>query len=94
MRRLLYDKSFRQAAKRVCKNRPKLQSKMLEVLSLLEIDPFTPSLKTHKLKGDLENLWSCTVEYDCRIVFSFENLNDEIEEAIALINIGSHDEMC
>jgi addiction module RelE/StbE family toxin len=93
MRTLLFENSFRRAAKRTCKNRPQLQAKMLEVLSLLEIDPFTPSLKTHKLKGDLENCWACTVEYDCRIIFRFHRMEEEVEEAIVLIDIGSHDEV-
>lgn len=93
MRTLLFDTSFRRAVKRVCKNQPQLRSKMENVLALLSINPFTPSLKTHKLKGDLENLWSCTVEYDCRIIFRFSKLVDEEEEAIVLINIGSHDEV-
>ena len=64
-----------------------------EVLSLLESDPFTPSLKTHKLQGELKGLWACSVEYDCRIVFRFEALEGESEEAIVLIDIGTHDEV-
>jgi addiction module RelE/StbE family toxin len=93
MRTLLFDQSFRRAAKRTCKNQPQLRSKMEAVLSLLEIDPFSPALRTHKLKGDLEDLGSYTVEYDCRIVFRFHKLENEPEDAIVLINIGSHDEV-
>ena len=93
MRILLFDSSFRRAARKTCKNRPQLRSKMEEVLALLEIDPFTPSLKTHKLNGDLEDCWSCTVEYNCRIIFRFQKLEDEVEAAIVLIDIGSHDEV-
>jgi mRNA-degrading endonuclease YafQ of YafQ-DinJ toxin-antitoxin module len=44
MRTLLFDESFRRALKKRCKNRPELQAKMTEVLSLLETDPFTPCL--------------------------------------------------
>jgi mRNA-degrading endonuclease YafQ of YafQ-DinJ toxin-antitoxin module len=62
-------------------------------LKLLATDPFHPSLKTHKLKGKLSGAWSCTVEYDCRIVFNFKkNPNSDVEE-ILLIDIGSHDEV-
>lgn len=49
MRALVFDESFRRALKRRCKNRPQLPAKVLTTLSLLEIDPFSPSLKTHKL---------------------------------------------
>jgi mRNA-degrading endonuclease YafQ of YafQ-DinJ toxin-antitoxin module len=71
MRVLIFDESFRRALKRRCKNRPKLQAKVLTTLSLLENDPFSPALKTHKLQGELKRLWSCHVEYDFRIVFYF-----------------------
>jgi addiction module RelE/StbE family toxin len=93
MRTLITDESFRRALKRHCKNRPQLRAKVLKTLSLLEIDPFNPSLKTHKLQGELKGLWACSVEYDCRIVFCFYALEDEDEEAIALISVGSHDEV-
>jgi addiction module RelE/StbE family toxin len=93
MRTLLFDESFRRALKKRAKNRPDLQAKISEVLSLLEIDPFSPSLKTHKLQGELKGLWACSVEYDCRIVFQFEKFDGETEEAIVLIDVGSHDEV-
>lgn len=91
MRTLVYDESFRRAVKKRTKNRPELREKVSEVLSMLEIDPFTPALKTHKLQGELKGLWACWVEYDCRIVFRFEAL--EGEEAIVLIDVGTHDEV-
>lgn len=93
MRTLLFDESFRRALRKRGKKRPELRAKVTEVLSLLEIDPFTPSLKTHKLQGELKGLWACSVEYDCRIVFRFEALDGEEEEAIVLIDIGNHDEV-
>ncbi|PSB25249.1 type II toxin-antitoxin system YafQ family toxin [Stenomitos frigidus] len=93
MRVLIFDESFRRALKRRCKNRPKLQANVLTALSLLEIDPFSPTLKTHKLQGELKDLWSCSVAYDFRIVFYFQQLEDEEEEAIVLVDIGTHDEV-
>jgi addiction module RelE/StbE family toxin len=93
MRTLLRDESFNRAIKRRCKNRPKLREKVLATLSTLELDPFDPSLKTHKLQGDLKDLWACSVEYDFRIVFKFLQLEGELEEAIVLIDAGTHDEV-
>jgi addiction module RelE/StbE family toxin len=93
MRTLLVDASFRRALKGRCKNRPQLQAQVLETLSLLEVDPFAPSLKTHKLQGDLKGLWSCSVEHDLRIIFRFHKLDDEEEESIVLIDSGTHDEV-
>jgi len=36
-----------------------------------DTDPNT-ILKTHKLKGNWDGLWTSWVEYDCRIVFLFD----------------------
>ncbi len=46
------------------------------------------SLKTHKLSGRLQELWSFSVEYDLRIVFYFAE-----ENKVVLVDIGTHDEV-
>ena len=63
------------------------------MLRLLADDPFTPSLKSHKLSGNLAGLWSCFVAYDCRIIFDFSEEGEFLEIMILLIDIGSHDEV-
>lgn len=90
---LVWDNSFRRAFKRLVRKNPQLQEKVFEVLELLEVAPFAPTLKSHKLRGNLEGLWACWVEYDCRIVFSFTTDEVSGEELIILIDIGSHDEV-
>lgn len=91
--KLTWDKSFRRAFKRRTRNRPQLQNKIFQVLEQLTEDPFHPSLKTHKLSGPLQGLWACWVEYDCRIVFTFVIHPHTNEELIALIDLGTHDEV-
>jgi mRNA interferase YafQ len=90
---LISGSRFKRAFKRLVKKNPKLQDKILVTLELLADNPFTPSLKSHKLTGKLENLWSCSVAYDCRIVYTFKE--DEVtgENMIILVDIGSHDEV-
>ncbi|WP_254625745.1 plasmid stabilization system protein [Nostoc sp. TCL240-02] len=56
MRVLVWDSSFKRAFKRVIRKNPRLEKAIFEVLELLVTDPFAPSLKSHKLKGDLEGL--------------------------------------
>lgn len=34
-------------------------------------NPFEPSLKTHKLKGELDGFWSFSVNQKYRIIFEF-----------------------
>ncbi|MFC1817252.1 plasmid stabilization protein [Thermodesulfobacteriota bacterium] len=53
----------------------------------------TPSPFLHKLHGKLIGLWACQVEYDCRIVFTFEKDPDNKKDLIVLVDIGKHDEV-
>ncbi|MGR3311151.1 MAG: type II toxin-antitoxin system RelE/ParE family toxin [Candidatus Brocadiales bacterium] len=92
MRKLVWHTSFRRAFKKCTKKKPYLAQRIFDTLQKLASDPFEPSLETHKLKGRLEGLWACKVEYDCRIVFGFENIADETGR-IVLIDIGTHEEV-
>jgi mRNA interferase YafQ len=71
MRILIWDSSFKRAFKRFVRKNPQLQEKIFEIIDLLASDPFTSSLKSHKLSGQLEDLWACSVAYDCRIIYTF-----------------------
>jgi mRNA interferase YafQ len=91
--KLVVYQSFKKALKRLIKKNPQLENKVLDTLDLLELDPFTPSLKSHKLKGNLAEYWSCSVTYDCRIIFAFSQDEESEEDLVVLIDIGSHDEV-
>ena len=93
MRKVIWEEGFRRALKRYLKKQPMLQAKVVTALQSLAENPFDTSLKTHKLKGDLTGLWACTVEYDCRIIFRFQEIEGEPESAIMAIDIGSHDDV-
>ncbi|NCO74511.1 MAG: type II toxin-antitoxin system mRNA interferase toxin, RelE/StbE family [Cyanobacteria bacterium] len=90
---LVAQKSFKKAFKRLTKKSPQLQDKILEVLDLLENDPFTPSLKSHKLTGNLAKCWSCSVSYDYRIIFTLSKDTESNDMVIILVDIGNHDEV-
>ena len=73
-----------------------LQTKIIFSLDRLELlleNPYNPILKAHKLKGKLDGLWACCVEYDCRIIYTFKSKDNSEEEFILLIDIGTHDEV-
>jgi len=38
----------------------------------MEQNVFANNLNTHKLSGELSELYACSCGYDCRIVFSIE----------------------
>ncbi|MBW4516354.1 MAG: type II toxin-antitoxin system mRNA interferase toxin, RelE/StbE family [Timaviella obliquedivisa GSE-PSE-MK23-08B] len=93
MRTVIWEEGFRRAFKRLIKKQPSIQVKVITVLECLADNPFDPSLRTHKLKGELKDLWACTVEYDCRIIFSFQEIVGETESALMMIDIGRHDDV-
>nr|WP_239121283.1 type II toxin-antitoxin system RelE/ParE family toxin [Spirulina major] len=64
-----------------------------ETLRQLAEDPFHPSLRTHKLKGDFAESWSCSIDYSYRIIFEFVRDIENEEEAVVLLNMGTHDEI-
>lgn len=90
---LVGDKSFKRALKRLIKKSTQLQDKIFEVLDLLADHPFTPSLKFHKLTGQLEGLWSCSVADDWRIISTLKQDEALGDNLIILIDIGTHDEV-
>jgi len=93
MRRIAWSNGFRGGFKRATRNNPVLQKKIFDILEKLADEPFDPTLKTHKLHGKLSGLWACYVEYDCRIVFTFEKVPDDDNDLIVLADIGKHDEV-
>jgi mRNA interferase YafQ len=90
---VVWSSGFKRSFKKITKKNPQLKDRIVEVLILLADDPFTPSLKSHKLGGNLAGLWSCSVAYDCRIIFNFSEDEQLSEIFILLIDIGSHDEV-
>lgn len=67
-------------------NLPKeIQKKACEKEKLFKINPFHPSLRLHKLKGKLNELWSISIDLKYRIIFNpLEN------GIILLVSIGLH----
>lgn len=90
---LTTDARFKRSFKRLVKKNPQLQGKILEILEFLANDPFNPSLKSHKLTGQLEGLWACSVAYDCRVIFAFKKDDLTGNDLIVLVDIGNHDEV-
>ncbi len=82
------NKYQREAAKLIAGNK-QLLAKFLEVYKLLDQDVFNSKLRTHKLKGELEGYWSCSLTPNIRIVFKFETINED--KIIKLLTVGSHD---
>ena len=93
MRAISWAPSFRRAFRSYVRRHPQDQERLIQTLHRLAENIFDPRLGTHKLSGALRGLWACSAAYDCRIVFDpVENPVGE-EDAILLIDIGTHDEV-
>ena len=50
---VVWSNGFKGSFRKITKKNPQLKNQIVKVLRLLADDPFTPSLKSHKLTGDL-----------------------------------------
>ena len=82
---------FIRDAKRLAKYDRQAATSLEAVLQQLCENAFHPSLKTHKLKGELEGLWACSAAYDLRVIFRFAE-RDGVE-VILLQTIGQYQNM-
>lgn len=71
------------------KKHPEMRNKYIKTISLLTTNPYHPSLRLHKLKGDLSEFYSISLNLKYRILLDFII----IDETIILIDIGNHDEV-
>ena len=88
---LLRSSAFVREARRTVRKNPQIAQNIQNTLELLSTEPFHHRLRTHKLKGDLQDSWACSVGYDLRIIFKF--VDHEKRQAILLESIGTHDEV-
>jgi len=86
-RKIKFAESFPKKAKKLLKKNPKIEDVFREVLHELSEDVFILSLHTHALSGDLKGKYACTLTHDLRIIFKLS------DDAVHLLDIGSHDEV-
>ncbi|MBI4975457.1 type II toxin-antitoxin system mRNA interferase toxin, RelE/StbE family [Candidatus Peregrinibacteria bacterium] len=63
-----------------------LRVEIREKIELFKENPSHPFLKTHKLSGRMEGLYSFSVNYQYRIVFKYRE-----DGEVSLLTIGTHD---
>lgn len=88
MTQIFFSQPFKRAFKKRIKGRKHLEEKFWRRAEIFTSDPFDPRLRTHKLSGKLQELWSFTVEHDLRVTFYFLPQNRVMFE-----DIGTHDEV-
>ena len=88
MTQVFFSSSFQRAFKKRVAGQKELEEKFWQRLEIFAANPFDPRLRTHKLSGRLSELWSFSLAYDLRVIFSFLPQNRAMFE-----NIGTHDEV-
>ena len=89
MYKLIETKKYIKKLKKFLKKHPDMFKKYEKTIYLLESNPYHPSLRLHKLKGDLNEFYSVSIDMNYRIIIDFVI----IEDKIFLIDIGEHDEV-
>jgi mRNA-degrading endonuclease YafQ of YafQ-DinJ toxin-antitoxin module len=86
--RILYTEAYLRRARRFAKRHPEVLGQYEKTLRLMEINPFHPSLRLHKLKGRLADLHAVSINISYRIVIEFLIQGN----TIIPVAVGSHDE--
>jgi mRNA-degrading endonuclease YafQ of YafQ-DinJ toxin-antitoxin module len=87
--RIIYTPGYNKRAARFIRKHPDLIPQYEKTLRLMEIDPFHPSLRLHRLKGRLSELHSVSINISYRITLELVVQGHEIVP----IDVGSHDEV-
>jgi addiction module RelE/StbE family toxin len=85
---LVWDESFLRILRKWQKKHPNLIDVFKSKIALFSENPFYPTLKTHRLSGNLKEYWALHITYEYRLVFKFIS-----ENSVLLIDIGTHDEV-
>ena len=80
--------AFRKAFKRKVRGNKNLELRFRDRIAIFQNDPFDPRLKTHRLSGQLQGLWSFSIDYDVRVVFSFDE-----PHRVLFVDVGTHEEV-
>jgi len=85
---IITDEYFKKL-KKFMKKHSDVLDRYIKTVELLEIDPYHPSLRLHKLHGKLRVYHSVSINMKYRIVIDFIIQNEEIIP----IDIGVHDDV-
>mgnify|MGYP001568703807 CR=1 FL=1 len=66
----------------------KLADRIEKQIALFEENPKHPSLRTHKLSGTMDNMWSISITSSIRMAYVLLN-----ESSVIFVKIGTHDEV-
>jgi addiction module RelE/StbE family toxin len=83
-----FSSKFQKSYKKLLLRRPDAAVPILQKILLFAQEPNSPTLALHKLKGQLKDVWSFSVERDLRVIIDRQD-----PEKIIFVDIGSHDQV-
>ena len=85
--KLVFTESYQRREARWLKRHPNLRATYLKTLTLMEANPFHPSLRLHALSGRLDGLHSVSINLSYRITIELLIQDSQIIP----VNVGDHD---
>jgi mRNA-degrading endonuclease YafQ of YafQ-DinJ toxin-antitoxin module len=86
---LSFKEKFLRKAKKLTKNNSILKKAVIKTIRLLEQDPRSPILKTHKVKDiNSKTAFSSKVTGDIRIIWNYQ---DDKANILDILDIGGHE---
>lgn len=89
MAEIIYTDSYIKRAAKFIKKHPEIIGQYEKTLKLLEANPYHPSLRLHRLRGKLSEVFSVSINITYRICIFFIIEDD----TIIPVDIGTHDEV-
>jgi len=86
MYKLIFTQSYEEKARRFLKKHPEIRSQYAKCLTLLELNPFHPSLRLHQFRTVRFSGYSVSINLSYRISIEFL----VTEQEVLLVNVGDH----
>jgi len=87
--KIIYSGPYIKKEKKFIKKHPDLVLQYEKTIELLEMNPYHPSLRMHKLTGKLNDLYSVYINITYRLSIEFIIQEDKIIP----VDIGTHEEV-
>ncbi|MDP3301986.1 MAG: type II toxin-antitoxin system RelE/ParE family toxin [Sulfuricurvum sp.] len=87
--KIIIAESYLKKLKKFIKKHPEILERYVKTIEILEINPYHPSLRLHKLQGKLCEFHSISINMDYRVIIDFIIQDNEIIP----VDIGTHDDV-
>jgi mRNA-degrading endonuclease YafQ of YafQ-DinJ toxin-antitoxin module len=89
MYKLIFTHSYEEKAKKFLRKHPEIRNQYIKCLTLLELNPYHPSLRLHPFKTARFSGYSVSINLSYRISIEFLVTDNEV----VLVNVGDHQDI-